>query len=52
MEVNFVKQMVLYTYLLNNNTSLDNVAIVFHSSVTIKMFAKTGLRGGLIGTLA
>ena len=50
MEVNFVKRMVLYTYLLNNNTSLDNAGILFHSSSTIKMFAKTGTRGGLIAT--
>ena len=42
MEVNFIKQIVLSTYLFHSNMSLDNVDIVFRSRSTIKMYAKTG----------
>ena len=51
MEVNFIKQIVSSTYLFHNNLSFDNVGIIFRSSSTLKMFAKTGLSGETIGPL-
>ena len=50
MKVIFVKQIVSSTYLFHNDISLDNVGIIFRSSSTIKMFAKTVARGEPIAT--
>ena len=50
MEVNFMKQIVLSTYLFYNNMSLDNVGIIFRSTFAIKMFAKTRPIGEPIAT--
>ena len=41
MDVNFIKQILPSAYLAHNDISLDNAGIIFHSSSTIKMFAKT-----------
>ena len=50
MEVKFVKQIVLSTYRFHDDISLDNLGIMFCSSSTINMFAKTRARGEPIAT--
>ena len=41
-ELEFTKQIVSSTYLFDNDISFDNVGIIFYSSSTIKILAKTG----------
>ena len=43
---------MLSTYLFHNDISLDNGGIIFRSSSTINMFAKTRPRGEPIATLS
>ena len=49
-ELEFTKQIVSSTCLFHNDISLDNVGIIFYSSSTIKILAKTGPSGDPIAT--
>ena len=46
----FTKQIVSFTYLFYNDISLDNVGMIFCSSSTIKILAKTGPYGDPMAT--